>query len=564
MKKIFTILCVVSPAALVHAQVHTNDNLWYNNGAAVTIQAGTLVTIQGDITNNQAGQTGITHLDNNGFIWVQGNLYGDNAFKQTGTGTLRLQNKTALYTAPYASENYQVIQGGYRVNGGQATIAGTDDGSFYNLELDNQNGLTFIKTNTDVRNNVNFAPASVTVDGNTIAPNGTINRVLTYDPGTAAAPAAAPANGAAYTAVFGMMNNAAGLGNFINVSTNLAANTTTLDNAYVQGKLRRALNAASGGSYGFPLGLEPSTSATAARGIQYTTLDFTANNYDVLTGYFQQGSDNTVAAPGTVCTLLGGFQYYGSTNHGEWIFTPQTVSTEAYQLTIYPQDYGVTMSTRYFITKDNAVPVPGTQSCGTTANGLNVTGMQGFSEFGFAGGNIIVPVTLKSFTYSASQCQARLKWVTATEQNVKHFEIERSTNGSNWFPEAVVPAAGNSNTEKVYEKEVTLQTGMINYFRLKTVDQDGNISYSQVHRISCNGIQVITAYPNPVKDKVLISGLTSYSEVRLVNDIGQVLTQAMSTGTSMEIPMHELPKGIYLLQVVQDGKTVRSIKLVRE
>ncbi|MEI9954782.1 MAG: hypothetical protein WDM90_00360 [Ferruginibacter sp.] len=104
------------------------------------------------MTNNQAGVTGITHLTNNGFIWVQGNIYGDNAFKQAGTGTLRLQNKTALYAAPYASETYQVIQGGYRVNGGKAKIADTDDGSFYNLELDNQGGQVFVKTNTDVRN----------------------------------------------------------------------------------------------------------------------------------------------------------------------------------------------------------------------------------------------------------------------------------------------------------------------------------------------------------------------------------------------------------------------------
>ncbi|MEI9954783.1 MAG: hypothetical protein WDM90_00365 [Ferruginibacter sp.] len=179
---------------------------------------------------------------------------------------------------------------------------------------------------------MDFKPASVTIDGTTIAPNGATNRLLTYDPA-----AALPTNGAGYTATFGMMNSAAGLTNFKNLSSDLTTNSTTLDNAYVQGRLRRALDATSGGSYGFPLGLEPSTSTTAARGIQYAKLDFAANTYDVVSGYFQQGSDNTISsAPGTVCTITGGYIYYGVTNHGEWIFTPSTVASEAYDLTIYP------------------------------------------------------------------------------------------------------------------------------------------------------------------------------------------------------------------------------------
>jgi hypothetical protein len=380
-------------AACSYAQVHTNDNLWYNNGAAVTIQAGALLTVQGDVTNNQAGVTGNTQLDNNGFVWVFGNMYGDKAFKQTGTGTLRLQNQTTLYSAPYTSEPYQVIQGGYRVNGGQSVIATDNDGSFYNLELDNSSGQVFIVDTTDVRNTIDFKPVAVTIDNNIITPNGTLNRLITTNPGTAATPLL-PANGTNYSGVFGMMNNTPGLANFKNISTNLIANTTNVDNGYIQGKLRRAINAATGGSYGFPVGLEPSSSATAARGIQYVKLDFTANNYDVLTGYFQQGNSNAVSNPGSVCMLSNSFLYYGQTNHGEWIFTPSTVSAAQYNLTIYPQDYGIVSSDKYFITKDDLIPNPGTQSCAGSPFGLSLNNVQGFSQFGFAGGksgNILVP-----------------------------------------------------------------------------------------------------------------------------------------------------------------------------
>jgi len=389
-------LAAINKAA---AQVHANDNLWYNNGAQVYVGSNCLVTIQGDVTNNQAGSIATPLLTNNGFMWVQGNMYGDSAFAQSGNGAIRLQNKTLLYTAPYASENYQVIQGGYAVHGNQNAIGTAADGSFYDLQLDNQNGLVFTKSNTDVRNSVDFKPASVTVDGITIAPNGITNRILTYDPGTAATPANAPANGANYTAIFGMMNKAGGLSNFKNVSNNLTANTTVLDSAYIQGKLRRAVDSVNGGSYGFPLGLEPSTSSSASKGIQYAKMDFTANKYNTVLGYFQQRSDNTDSTPDKVCSIVSNYVYYGASNHGQWIFTTQNSSNDAYNLTIYPQDYGITNSAKYFITQNNNTPVPGTQSCAVSPLGLSVNGITGLGTFDFAGGSTIMPEPDFTVTY---------------------------------------------------------------------------------------------------------------------------------------------------------------------
>lgn len=563
MKLFYILIPVMIFSTESFAQAHINDNLWYNNGAAVTVQPGTLITVQGDMTNNGATVTGITHLNNNGFIWLQGNAYGDNAFKQTGTGTLRLQNKTALYTAPYAGETYQVIQGGYRVNGGQSAIAGTTDGSVYDLELDNQAGYVFVKTNTDVRNSVDFKPASVTVDGNTIAPNGVINRILTYDPGSSASPASAPSNGANYTAVFGMMNNAGGLGNFKNLSTNLAANTTVSDNAYIQGKLRRALNTATGGSYGFPMGLEPGTSSTSARGIQYAVLNFTANNYDVLTGYFQQGSDNTVAAPGTVCSLAGGFQYYGSSNHGEWIFSPQSSSTESYDLTIYPQDYGTLSSTKFFITKDNAVPVPGTQSCGISPDGLNVTGIKGFSEFGFAGGNVLVPVKLLSFTGQMNHCIASLNWKVADEQNLLNYQLQYSLTGYDFsYAGTLLPAGTNSNYQL---KHTPSQPGKIIY-RLKMTDVDGQVSYSNIVTLYNNcGSAEISVFPNPANTATTIWGAKAGSGISLYNTAGSLLLQKKANGSGMdELDLSRLPEAVYIVKIIDRENNITVIKLCKK
>lgn len=563
MKKIFFILTIgflVSRQA-GKAQVHSNDNLWYNNGAEAYIGAGCLVTVQGDMTNNQAGVTGITHINNNGFVWLQGNAYGDNAVKQTGTGTLRLQNKTGLYVAPYATENYQVIQGGYRVNGGQSAIAASDDGSIYNLELDNQNGLVFIKNNTDVRGSVDFKPVSVTVDGVTIAPNGSTNRILTYDPGTAASPATAPANGSSYTAVFGMMNNAAGLANFKNVSTNLLANTATLDNAYIQGKLRRAIEAVAGGAYGFPMGLEPSVSTTAARGIQYNSIDFVANTYDVLTGYFQQGSSNA-GATGQAAGCGSAFCTYGG-RHGEWSFNSLIAGGETYTMTIYPQDYAEVCNAggQLAITKNDAFSGSG---CGVTPLGLTRTGMSGFSDFGFASTSFILPVTLTAFDASLSNCNVTLKWKSGTEANFKQYNVQHSIDGSVFTTIGNLKGKGDGQTYSYLHTAASQK----NWYRLLAVDLDGKSDFSKIIFVSTNCNQrTYRLIPNVISAvgqcQLLLTGYGSEVSGILYNSVGQQLKTLQLKNGNNNISLSNLSAGMYIFKITDAiDKSSNSLHVV--
>ena len=414
---------VFSVAALlltgtIHAQLHTNDTLFYNNGAEVSVGLGTLLTIQGDFTTNGAGQAG-THLTNNGFIWVQGNVYGDNSFKQVGTGTLRLQNKTALYAAPYVGESYQVISGGYSVKGGQSKIGATDDGSFFALELDNANGIVYIKNNTDVRGSVNFKPGTANVAGQSIASNGALNRLITNDPAEAL-----PTTGSGYTAVFGLMNATATLDSFKN-NTITANNSfvSAVDNGYVQRKLRRAIPAGGATNLGFPLGLEPGTGN--GQGVQYTRMTFSANTHDVITGYFEKGLSNAGTYP-VQCN--GDPDYFYGADFGQWDFkSAGNDAASQYSISIYPQHYGSTERQSYFVTKDNAIAGQSNQ-CSTNPIGLTRAGLTGFSTFGFAGAQIIYPNLWPSIDIDNSSFNTSL---APRDFIVNIYEIANvATNGS--------------------------------------------------------------------------------------------------------------------------------------
>lgn len=116
-------------------------------------------------------------------------------------------------------------------------------------------------------------------------------------------------------------------------------------------------------------------------------------------------------------------------------------------------------------------------------------------------GNFVLPVTLVQFKATYNGIAVELSWVTATEQNSDHFEIQRSIDGQQFTTIGIVAAAGNSSSSKDYSFTDGLPYNGNNYYRLKMVDIDNHFEYSVVILVKSNDTKKgITVYPNPVKD----------------------------------------------------------------
>ena len=117
--------------------------------------------------------------------------------------------------------------------------------------------------------------------------------------------------------------------------------------------------------------------------------------------------------------------------------------------------------------------------------------------------NPTLPVELQSFTANVKQRDVELKWHTATEVGVSHFEIQRSVAGSSQWStvNANVPATGGSNAPKDYSfTDKKLKVGDYTY-RLKMVDNDGSFQYSK-QTVSGSvatpkSFELSQNYPNP-------------------------------------------------------------------
>ncbi|WP_229212801.1 S8 family serine peptidase [Dyadobacter soli] len=147
--------------------------------------------------------------------------------------------------------------------------------------------------------------------------------------------------------------------------------------------------------------------------------------------------------------------------------------------------------------------------------------VKSFSEFWFAkdfiGSGTPLPVRLVSFAATPDESSTRLEWLTAEEDNVSHFEIQRSADARTWttLPENT-PAVGEGGHR--YESVDTTPMAGLNYYRLKMVDHDQTFAYSQIVSVDFSGAgnAPVVLFPNPVTDKLYIkSGNRRFSKAQL-------------------------------------------------
>ncbi|MEO1516487.1 MAG: T9SS type A sorting domain-containing protein [Bacteroidota bacterium] len=116
-----------------------------------------------------------------------------------------------------------------------------------------------------------------------------------------------------------------------------------------------------------------------------------------------------------------------------------------------------------------------------------------------------MPVELMAFRAQYISKDVHLQWTTATEIQNSHFEIQRSRNGQTFVAIKRVEGAGNSRSIRQYNSIDSEPIPGLSYYRLKQIDFDGTVAYSDVQAIDIQKGGKILAYPNPVKAELYIA-----------------------------------------------------------
>lgn len=542
------IACLTLALFFAHALFAQHNNEFYNNGALVTVQSGAEVYVMGDFHNYQT--TGL--LRNDGFVEIQGHALSDNLFEQRGSGTTRFINNDVN------AGQTQYISGSYAVRGGQAAI-GVNDGSFYNLELANDQGIVWLNGSgevADVRNSVDFnGPGSPVV-----------NRIITHDP------TGIPGNGSGYQAIFGLMNPTPGLGGLIDNTVSSNGNMSGTDNGYIQGNFRRAILPA-GGTYNYVLGLEPA-GGTAQRGMQYMNLIIGANNYDVINGYFETALDNSFP----VVVECSGYviNYWGGLDHGQWVMDELTAGAAgSFEVRVWPQDDNFPAQTTWTVTKNNSL-LGTANDCGPTVVGLDRAGFSGMGQFGVAGTSVLLPAELLNIWANPNVDRIEVGWDVGSEYNLDYYELQRSENGIDFETIATLDAVGTTQSPQNYTySDVEVGRNKNYYYRFKSFDHDSYMEYSPIVSAMLVGsddfAESVLLYPNPSNGMLFLElSLEAKSQVSLtiMNGAGQKVQSNVIEGYSgnnvFTLNSSQWASGVYVVELTElrTGETVRK-KLVK-
>ncbi len=195
-----------------------------------------------------------------------------------------------------------------------------------------------------------------------------------------------------------------------------------------------------------------------------------------------------------------------------------------------------------------------------------------------------VPVELTFFTANVSGSNVKLNWKTATEINNYGFEIQRSTENSEWQKIGFIEGAGNSNSPKEYSFTDNIGKSGNYFYRLKQIDINGEYKYSNVVEVSVGlptKFELKQNYPNPFNPTTTIkysipsviarSGATRQSAGMLVQlkvydmlgrEVATLVNKEQTPGNyAVEFDASSLSSGVYFY-ALKAGEFTATKKMI--
>jgi hypothetical protein len=192
----------------------------------------------------------------------------------------------------------------------------------------------------------------------------------------------------------------------------------------------------------------------------------------------------------------------------------------------------------------------------------------------FVDNSNITPVELASFSASSINGNVVLNWLTASELNNNGFEVERKSGNDNFIKIAFVQGNGTTSEANSYSfTDMNVATGSYSY-RLKQIDFDGTVSFSNTVNVDVNvpgEFNLDQNYPNPFNPSTKISfnlPVESRVSMKVFDILGQEvfsqLNQNYTAGShTVSFDGSSLNSGVYFYRIDAtgvNGKEFSSVK----
>jgi fibronectin-binding autotransporter adhesin len=166
--------------------------------------------------------------------------------------------------------------------------------------------------------------------------------------------------------------------------------------------------------------------------------------------------------------------------------------------------------------------------------------------------------------------------LVANQVNTKEYIVERRADNSNQFQAIgkVNATQPNGNNQLTYRyDDVNPLTGT-SYYRLKIVDNDGKVEYTNTVRISTAGnIQFdVLTYPNPIQNVLnlaISSDKHQATDLLVYDNAGKLVVKRnldLQIGNNLFLvdEMGKLSTGLYMVKIANKEGTLFTTKVVKK
>lgn len=178
---------------------------------------------------------------------------------------------------------------------------------------------------------------------------------------------------------------------------------------------------------------------------------------------------------------------------------------------------------------------------------------------------IVIPVTILDFNAQKNNGSILLQWQATRETSFKEYEIQRSTDGVNFYKTGVVNGRNLTNYDFTDNR---LPVAKNLYYRLKMIDIDSRYTYSKIVSVRLNeNMYNVMLYPNPAANKLMIKFdqvISGKSDIQVTDLMGRSMlhTTLAALQNNIELDVKHFPAGRYFIRISNGKETINQSFIV--
>jgi hypothetical protein len=178
--------------------------------------------------------------------------------------------------------------------------------------------------------------------------------------------------------------------------------------------------------------------------------------------------------------------------------------------------------------------------------------------------SVVLPVSLSKLEATIINSSVFLKWDVATEGDVTSYEIQRSSDGSDYSKIGLVNASGQASYSFI-----DTRPSPIAYYRIRSVDAMGRYTYSSIAFVKeGKSMIILKAFPTPFTKTVSVQHATAGagSLITVSSQDGRLVKSVLPVqGTQQtDIDLSGTTAGIYLLRFVDSNGSSQTLKILKK